>query len=258
VDATLLAAAMLVSLLLALEYDLVSFWDDFNDGQRRLRLDEILVLTAMLGVGVYSFILRRICEHRQDLERQQKADAETREILALASQDPLTSLPNRRVLRTALEAAIARAPAEGNLHAFYLLDLNGFKRINDENGHAVGDDVLCAVAKRFRAAARTEDMVARLGGDEFAVLASNVESRTAAYENGARFVAALSNKVRSGDRSYPIGVAIGVALYPDDGASVEEITHHADLAMYKAKEAKASMLRFFEAPREEPPAVSAA
>jgi diguanylate cyclase (GGDEF)-like protein len=133
------------------------------------------------------------------------------------------------------------------MHAFYLLDLNGFKRVNDKHGHAVGDELLRIVAKRFRAVARKEDLVARLGGDEFAVLACDVESREKATQIGERFVAALSEEITVAGRSHPIGVAIGVALYPEDGRLADEIMHHADLAMYKAKANKPSSLTFFEA-----------
>ena len=169
-DMALLSSVMLVSLL-ALEYDIVECWDDLSANQRRIRVEEMLVLTGMLGLGMFAFILRRIREEREDLERQVRSEFDVRANLALAMQDPLTALPNRRELETALAAAIGSSASDCKMHAFYLLDLNGFKHVNDKHGHATGDEVLRAVARRLRAAARQGDLLVRLGGDEFAVLA---------------------------------------------------------------------------------------
>ncbi len=245
-DATLLAAVMLVGVLLALEYDIVVFWDDFSGPQRRIRLEEVFALTGLLGLGIFVFVMRRLREHRLDIEERLKAEAEVGEYRTLAMQDPLTALPNRRAINAALEAAIGLAPDDARPLAFYMLDLNGFKRINDEHGHATGDEVLRAVAQRLRAAARRHDIVARLGGDEFAALARGVEDRDEASEIGQRFITALSKPIRAGDRTLAVGVAVGVAICPADGTTGEEIMHHADLAMYRAKAADRSTLRFFE------------
>lgn len=160
-------------------------------------------------------------------------------------QDPLTALPNRRAVIPALDDAIAGP--RGTTLAFYLLDLNGFKKVNDAYGHVTGDAVLRAVAQRFRTVARDEDLIARLGGDEFAVVACGVHSRSEAFDIGQRYVAALDDAVCVGDHAHNIGVAVGVAFYPDDGATAEEIMHRADLAMYAAKAERKSTLLFFEA-----------
>jgi diguanylate cyclase (GGDEF)-like protein len=242
-DATLIAAALMVGLLLALEYDVVVLWDDLDSSQRRLRMEEIFALTVALGAGIFAFILRRMHEEQRDLERRLRAEYEARESRTLAMQDPLTALPNRR----ALEAAMATATESGDAYAFYLLDLNGFKRVNDEHGHAVGDEVLRAVAGRLRAAARRLDLLARLGGDEFAVVAADVANRKEAAEIGDRLVGALDDPIQLGDRVFSLGVAIGAALYPEDGATMDEIMQRADLAMYRAKSGKGSRLRLYEA-----------
>jgi diguanylate cyclase (GGDEF)-like protein len=244
-DASLLVAALAVGLLLALEYDIVAFWDDLNSDQKRIRLEEMLLLTGLLGAGIFVFVLRRMREERRDLEQRLRTEFELRENRALALQDPLTALPNRRALTAELEAAMALARSDGKALAFYLLDLNGFKRVNDEEGHATGDEVLRAVAQRFRAVARTDDLVARLGGDEFAVLANGVHSRDEAVDIGQRFVDALKNPVLLGNRAYAVGVAVGVAFHPEDGTTAEELMHSADLAMYGAKATKRSGLRLF-------------
>jgi diguanylate cyclase (GGDEF)-like protein len=245
-DGLLLAAVTLVGVLLALEYDLLAFWSDFSERDRRIRVEEVLVLTAMVGLGILVFVMRRLYEERRDLHDRLRTETEMGKYRALALQDPLTGLPNRRALKAALEAAIATADARAL--ALYLLDLNGFKRVNDEHGHAVGDEVLRAVAQRFRSVARRGDVVARLGGDEFAALACGVNDRKEASEIGHRFVAALGSDIGVGGRKFALGVAVGVALHPEDGASAEEILHHADLAMYSAKTSERSTLQFFPPP----------
>lgn len=244
-DALLITAAMTVAVLLALEYDMVEFWDQLGPHQRRLRAEEAIALTVLLGLGIFGFVVRRLHDQRRDFERRLLSELEVRENRALAMQDPLTGLANRRALTAALEAAFAARPGS-SAHAFFLLDLNGFKRVNDNHGHPVGDEVLGAVAQRLLTVCRRGDFIARLGGDEFAVLSCNLESRSQADEIGRRFIDALANEIQVANGSYPIGVAVGVALYPQDGTSVDEILRHADLAMYQAKGSKTSALRFYE------------
>ena len=207
---------MLVGVLLTLEYDLLAFWDDYSSRERRVRLEEVLALTAVLGLGISVFVVRRMYEERRDLRDRLQAETEMGEYRALALQDPLTALPNRRAIRAALETAIASA--EAKTLAFYLLDLNGFKRVNDEHGHAIGDEVLRAVAQRFRGVARKGDVVAPLGGDEFAALAVDGKRPEGGLEIGQRFVTALGSGIgerartfaaascgRGGSRSYGAG-----------------------------------------------------
>ena len=162
----------------------------------------------------------------------------------LAMVDPLTALPNRREFMAALEKATLRGV--GDIAAVYVLDLNGFKAVNDQHGHAVGDEVLQIVAQRFLAEVRDGDLLARLGGDEFAVLVPGVKSQRVADEIGFRFASTLSNDVTVDGRRHAIGVAIGVAFIPHDGSTAQDVLHCADLAMYEAKQVGGSELRFFE------------
>lgn len=242
-DAVVLVLVMVAGTLLALQYDLVEFWDQYTDRQRRIKVEEVFLLSVLLvgGLGIFSF--RRLKEARIDIEREARAQVAR----ALAMQDVLTELPNRRALNADLEQVLTHLPANGRVHAYFVLDLNGFKQVNDRHGHAIGDELLRAIAKRFRAAARSGDLVARFGGDEFGVLARDIENRQAAYEIGERFVAALDAPIVVDGRSCSVGVAVGVALYPDDGKTVEEVTQRADLAMYKAKADKQSNVQVFKA-----------
>ena len=242
-DTLALMLVMIGGILLAVEYELVEFWEDFSPSQRRIRVEEAFLLTLLLAGGLAVFMARRFKEARLDYERQARAEAAN----ALAMLDSLTELPNRRALEAALDKAISNLPQPGKMHAFYLMDLNGFKQVNDEHGHAAGDEVLRVVAKRFRTAARKEDMVARLGGDEFAILACNVDGMEKANQIGARFVNALTDGIAFSGKNLSVGVAIGVALYPEHGATALEISHHADQAMYRAKALRRSNAKFYEA-----------
>ncbi len=153
-----------------------------------------------------------------------------------ADTDPLTGLANRRALERTLESALARAGARGRTAAVLMLDLDGFKKINDSYGHAAGDAALREVARRLRRCVRERDLVARLGGDEFVVLLTDVDgSSGAAKEACERVDAALAEPVALEQGEMPLGAAIGVATFPGDGADVPSLLAHADRAMYAAK-----------------------
>lgn len=250
-DGLLLSSVMLVATLLALQYDLFWFVSVLSESQRKISLAEAMFLTVLLALCLFAFVIRRLREERRDAVRHVVTKNQVRELKALALQDSLTDLPNRRALLSALTAATASLSSDGRKHAFFLIDLNEFKRVNDLHGHALGDRVLQVVAERFRTAARPSDLLARLGGDEFAVLSYNVD-RDAAHAIGLRFIATLESEIRVGGHSHEIGASIGAALIPDDGTTVQEIIHNADLAMYRAKGQDLSSLVFFFEPASHP------
>lgn len=243
-DGLLIAAVMLVSTLLALEYDLFSFVAELSEPQRRISLAEAVFLTALLALCIFAFVLRRLAEEKRDVARDAAADIELRNLRALASEDPLTGLANRRTLVSALTDA-ATTFSDGRKHALFLIDLDHFKRVNDRYGHSLGDRVLQVVAERLRTVTRPSDLLARLGGDEFAVLSYDID-RDFALEIGLRFVEAVDREIFVGGHSFRIGISLGAAVIPDDGIAAEEIIENADLAMYAAKRQPASSLVFFE------------
>jgi diguanylate cyclase (GGDEF)-like protein len=244
-DGLLLSSVMLVATLLALQYDLFWFVSVLSESQREISLAEAMFLTVLLALCIFAFVIRRLREERRDVVRHVVTKNQVRELKTLALQDSLTGLANRRALLSSLTAATASPSSDGGKHAFFLIDLNDFKHVNDLHGHALGDRVLQVVAERFRTAARPSDLLARLGGDEFAVLSYNVD-RDAAHAIGLRFIATLESEIRAGGHSHKIGASVGAALIPNDGTTVEEIIHNADLAMYRAKGQDLSSLVFFE------------
>ena len=243
-DILLLSGVMVGAVLLALEYDLFSFAHQLTTPERKLTLAEIIFLTVLLVVGIVLFILRRLREERADHARAFALDLEMRDLRQQATHDPLTGLPNRRAMLAALAEATTGPRSDNHRHAFFLLDLNDFKRINDRHGHAVGDRVLQIVVERFRAAARPTDTLGRLGGDEFAVLSCDVD-RKAACAIGQRFIDALASPIQAEGHAHNVGVSIGATLIPADCVTPQEILRNADVAMYRAKNAERSALEFF-------------
>lgn len=243
-DFLVLASIMLFCVLMAQRYDIFGFLASLAYPRRQISPAEAVALGAIGAVCVWVFISHRLSEAARDEVSPDVLASEVRILRRLAMQDPLTSLPNRRVLLESLEAASKAPPKQGRSHAVFLLDLNGFKHINDRYGHAVGDEVLQAVVSRFHRAARSSDIFARLGGDEFAVLACNVDEARARVI-GERFIASLDDSVGVGGTTHSIGVAVGVALFPKDGDTVEKVLRHADVAMYRAKAEPGSSLVFF-------------
>jgi diguanylate cyclase (GGDEF)-like protein len=243
-DLLLISGAMIGAVVLTLEYELFSFADQLTIAERRITLAETIFLTALLAAGIVAFVVRRLREERIDQAREFERDQELRNLRVQAMQDPLTGLPNRRAMLSALTDATSGPSSNGRRHAFFLLDLNDFKRVNDLCGHAAGDRVLQMVVERFKAAARPTDVLARLGGDEFALLSFDV-TRDGAHAIGERFITCLHSPIRVDANLHEIGVSIGATLIPEDGIIPQEILRNADCAMYAAKDAKRSAMEFY-------------
>lgn len=154
---------------------------------------------------------------------------------SLAHTDPLTGLPNRRGLQAALAAALPGA-APGHLLALYMLDLDGFKPVNDQHGHDVGDELLTAVAKRLRDSVRSTDLVTRLGGDEFVVMIAGLPSEQRADESAQHWVEAFRRPFRLRGHTCSVGLTVGYALAPLDATDPVELLKLADAAMYAGKQ----------------------
>lgn len=154
----------------------------------------------------------------------------------LAYHDPVTGLPNRWLLRDRLSQAIAHARREHRKFHVLFIDLDNFKRINDTLGHRAGDLLLNEVGQRLRHATRGTDTVARMGGDEFVVIFSEVESDEQLDAAISKLQAAIRTPFHLLGNEYRITASIGVAMYPDDAGSEEELLQDADAAMYEAKQ----------------------
>lgn len=179
-------------------------------------------LGTMLQAAILSF---SIVDRMRILERE-------------ALVDPLTSLPNRMHFTQELTDAIERAGREQRAVGVLFVDLDRFKRINDQYGHRFGDEVLRTVGKRLCARVRKNDIVARLGGDEFAVILENAGSVQLVERVAEQVAHLLDDPVVIDGKHMPIGISVGRALYPDDGRTMDDLLHAADLRMYEMKQAQ--------------------
>ncbi|MCA1804189.1 MAG: diguanylate cyclase [Xanthomonadaceae bacterium] len=183
------------------------------------------VLDAEGEVAYFIGIARDITE-RKELEER---------MMRMAHYDPLTNLPNRILFSDRAEQAVNLAKRSGSRMAFMLLDLDKFKPVNDEYGHAVGDLLLQEAAQRMKACLRASDTVGRIGGDEFVVLLPVIEREQDALQVAEKIREALVRPFRIGGRVLTISCSVGIALYPEHGDSVIELSKHADYAMYFVK-----------------------
>jgi diguanylate cyclase (GGDEF)-like protein len=169
-------------------------------------------------------------QHEQDIAK----------VRHFAYHDELTGLPNRFLLLDRMTHALVRAKRQETHLALLLLDLDGFKDINDRYGHAVGDGVLQRVAKRLLSCVRGGDTVCRYGGDEFVLLLPEVEGPQHALEVARKISARLAKSYPIDDHSIATTASIGVAVYPVDAVSQDDLIKQADVAMYRAKTVRSS------------------
>jgi diguanylate cyclase len=161
-----------------------------------------------------------------------------------SNHDPLTDLPNRKLLRVQGEGFLAEAARTGGQVGLLLLDLDRFKEVNDTLGHLTGDDLLRVVATRLARAAPNEDLVARLGGDEFAVLLPGIESLEAAMVVARRLADAFTEPFPLHGITLDLEASVGVAVYPEHAGEFEQLLQRADVAMYQAKRARTGVAAY--------------
>ena len=201
---------------------------------------ELLTISAVRGpsqkithfVGIFSDITL-LKEHQQRLEH-------------LAHYDALTQLPNRMLLADRLQLSMAKTERSQKLLAVCYLDLDGFKPVNDDFGHATGDHLLIEVAQRLRHCMRAGDTASRLGGDEFVLLFSDIEDVHECDRAVSRVLATLATPFAINSHNIQISASVGVTLYPTDGADADTLMRHADQAMYVAKQAGRNRYHLFD------------
>ncbi|MEO6022912.1 MAG: EAL domain-containing protein [Burkholderiales bacterium] len=162
-----------------------------------------------------------------------------------AYHDGLTGLPNRLLFRDRLNLSIIQAKRAGHMLAVMFIDLDRFKSINDTLGHAAGDYLLQSVAARLTKCLRESDTVARLGGDEFTLLLPQIADRHAAENAARKVLAALNQPFRIDQQNYSTSASIGIAVYPDDGDTLEALMQNSDVAMYDVKAQGRNNYAFF-------------
>ena len=164
----------------------------------------------------------------------------------MAFHDPLTGLPNRKMFFDRLALFLAQVRRSRRRLCVLFIDLDRFKGINDQYGHAVGDTLLCGVARRLERVLREGDTVARIGGDEFTVLIPEISRKNAARLIAAKIIEEIEKPIELANHTEKIGASVGIAYFPDQGDSPELLVQKADEAMYKAKVAGKGQFREYE------------
>ena len=186
-----------------------------------------------LAVAVGTLLWRRLSNGLKQ-SRGSLLDAEVR-VQRLASSDMLTGLDNRAALHDSMQTRLSRALQHGQEVAVLMVDLDRFKPVNDRNGHMVGDLVLKEVARRLGRCLRQSDLRARYGGDEFVVVIDETEGVRTALNFAERIISMLSEPMYFGELTVSIGASVGIARYPSDASSDDELMRKADSALYRAK-----------------------
>jgi diguanylate cyclase (GGDEF)-like protein/PAS domain S-box-containing protein len=211
-------------------------WNRRKNGEHYAELLSISSLRNAEGevthyVGSFSDITR-LKEHEMQLEY-------------LAHYDSLTQLPNRVLLRDRLQQAMARTRRGDYLLGVCVLDIDNFKPVNDQLGHALGDELLVLVAQRINTCLRDTDTLARVGGDEFVVLLNDLPDADTGCQTLKRLLQALTPPFLLAGHHLQVAVSIGMTLYPDDKTHLENLLRHADKAMYQAKQAGGNAYRVY-------------
>ncbi|NBG92932.1 bifunctional diguanylate cyclase/phosphodiesterase [Pseudomonas sp. 9.1(2019)] len=230
----------------AANFPVGSFCGAAVDGLSGKGLDNLVLVTS-LAVLVIA-LLTSVFDARLDASTAALANSLTlanEELTQLALHDTLTGLPNRTLLADRISQAMAKVAEQGGCFSLMFIDLDGFKPVNDAFGHHLGDRLLREVALRLREQLRSQDTLARIGGDEF-VLLVRLSEPDDAPQVAARQVSLLSKGFRVDEHDLQISASVGIALYPGNGQTAEELLMNADAAMYHAKGAGKNGYSFFD------------
>ena len=200
----------------------------------------LTIAYAAMGLAVVSIIMVYAEMNKHLRQALQSANSE---LDYLSSHDDLTGLYNRRFYEQRMNRSLERARRAGKAVGLLMFDLDDFKEINDTHGHGMGDALLIKLGERLKTQVRDTDLIARLGGDEFVVLMENMRAPEDLLEIAAKLVATVEQPVKLRNQVMALSVSCGVAVYPHDGSSREELEEKADKAMYRAKQRGSSDIR---------------
>jgi diguanylate cyclase (GGDEF)-like protein len=241
--------AIVISIFSAILFSVEYFYDlapqlfQFALEYRDFEVDNLIFVGFVTSFALAIFCYRRMRELAVEMKARRLAELEAKK---LARHDPLTGLANRRFFVEALGEVLQTTTASSRL-AVLMLDLDGFKSVNDAYGHAVGDQTLIEFAQRVSAIMRGGAIFTRIGGDEFAVILPDINSLDGPAALARRIVGAVAEPFSIGPISASVGVGVGIAIAPSDGMDPELLVQRADRALYRAKSEGRSCIRFFEA-----------
>jgi diguanylate cyclase (GGDEF)-like protein len=241
-DALVLFGIAVVTFVCSDIYDLPRHIFEFGMTYESWKVDDIIFVGFVLGILWMIYGFRRYMDFSREIKARRNAELEARQ---LARHDPLTGLPNRRFFAEKLDECLRNASESGRV-AILMLDLDGFKIVNDTHGHAAGDKALREFSHRISAILRSEEVLARIGGDEFAIVMPKMASLDEPTNLARRIAAAVAEPLTIDDTPVEFGVGIGISIAPNDGNEPDELLKRADRALYRAKSAGRSSVRFFE------------
>jgi diguanylate cyclase (GGDEF)-like protein len=241
-DAIVLFGIAMAAFVCSDFYDLPRNIFEFGQKYENWRVDDIIFVIFVLGVAWMVYGFRRYQDVSHEVKARISAELEARD---LARHDPLTGLPNRRFFAEKLDEYLRGANDTQRL-AVLMLDLDGFKTVNDRYGHAAGDKALSEFARRVAILLRADSVLARIGGDEFAIIMPKIASLDDPTNLARRIAAAVAEPFVINGSTADFGVGVGIAIAPNDGTDPDELVRRADRALYRAKGAGPSSVRFFE------------
>lgn len=226
-------------------YDIIKRWSPGNNQQTKRTLQIVLVLMLLL----LAFILYKSYRLSQTIKEQDKLSQER--IWHQANFDFLTNLPNRMMFHNRLQEEIKKADRTNLPMGLLYLDLDNFKQINDQFGHATGDELIKEVADRISGCIRSIDTNARIGGDEFTVIMGELTDLTAMEKVSRKILSRLEQPFYLNRHTIYITVSIGITIYPNDSNKIEDLLMFADQAMYEAKRLGKNRYQFFTSTMQE-------
>jgi len=241
-DAIIISICGVIIFVVEHNNDLAPKLFQFATDHEEWEIDNFIFSIFVLSIGFAIFSYRRVRELAIEMKARRSAELEAKK---LARHDPLTGLPNRRFFVETLGEVLLTTTADSRT-AVLMLDLDGFKSVNDAYGHAVGDRTLIEFAQRISGIMRAGAVFMRIGGDEFAVVVPNIKSLDDPTALARRLVAAVAEPFLIGQISTSVGVGVGIAIAPSDGMNPEILVQRADRALYRAKAEGRSRMHFFE------------
>ena len=199
-----------------------------------------VIISAFVILLFYAFW--SIPRLQREVSHRKKAQDDA---LELAKHDPLTGLPNRRKFHDNFQR-LSHSTSPDRFRAVMMLDIDGFKPINDVYGHGFGDLLLVSIAERLTSLLEGDGFVSRLGGDEFAIVSAEFSDKAEIAGFARRLLLKIQQPFDIQGKSVSVGTGIGIALFPEDGFSASELLRRADIALYRAKVSGRSSFRFFE------------
>ena len=216
--------------------------DVINSLEHRLIKTTALLSLQVVGLIALWLYLRRIIQRWRD---QQKI--RSTELLYLAQHDALTGIGNRALFELRMAHALKQSRRNASAIGLMLIDIDHFKTVNDQYGHAIGDLLLIKIASELKSLSRESDTVIRLGGDEFAIILTNLENQYNASTISKKVLSLFDKPMLFDSHEIKISVSIGIASFPHDAENYDELLRKTDMALYEAKRKGRNNFQFFDA-----------